>query len=65
MQNQKYSNAVAKLNASCAGLARAAGNARFYNTGVSKDAVRAAAADDEIAEALAERAERKGNADKA
>jgi hypothetical protein len=39
----------------CAG----GGRGRFAQTGVSRNAVRAGAADDEIAEALAEREERK------
>lgn len=50
------------IKATAAGMARGAPASRFYNTGVSKDAVRAASANDEIAEAMAERAERKENA---
>ena len=50
------------IKATAAGMARRAPAARFYSTSVSKDAVRAATASDEIAEAMAERAERKENA---
>ena len=45
--------------ARCAGLARNGGIDRFYNTGVSKNDLRAADADDEIADALAELAEKR------
>jgi hypothetical protein len=59
-KTQKHHQAAA-AKASCAGMLRSSGGvSRFYNTGVNKNAVRASAADDEIAEALEERALRKG-----
>ena len=56
-KNQK-SHQAASAKAGAAGMLR--GNvSRFYATGVNKNAVRAASADDEIAEARAEIEERK------
>lgn len=59
-KNTKNHQASA-AKASAAGMMRSSGSvSRFYQTGVNKNAVRAGAASDEIAEALAEIAERKG-----
>jgi hypothetical protein len=56
-QTKRHHQAAA-VTARAAGMVRGAPT-RFYDTGVSRNAVRAGAAADEIAEALAERAERK------
>lgn len=52
------------IKARAASMAHNGGVSRFYHTGVSKNAVRAASASDEISEAMAERDERKENANK-
>ncbi len=53
---------TAEIKARCANMVRNGGIGRFYMTGVSKNDLRAADADDEIAEALAELAEKRRKA---